>query len=149
MPAPKSSFRMPSAGGWEKRAKDLRHILKMGGDASDCALGSHGLMRRAFQSPFTMLISVRLLQAADSRNKPLMRQTCRMALCSSATALLSAGARLGATSRGERGIMGAIIHASGEIRHICKQGIPLWLEAMEVPAGWGIAKRANSRKPVP
>ncbi len=47
-------------------------------------------------------------------------------------------ARLGQRLEGERGIMDAIIHASGEFA--CKRGIPFVAEAMEVLGGMGVRR---------
>ncbi len=121
MPGAEVEFQDASRLAAGRRAKGIRHILRMGGMTRlDCALGSHGLMRRAF--------SVAIYHAHQRSGfgkplieQPLMRQIIsRMALCTEGQTALYFGwrARTGATSRAKEGIMGAIIHASGEIRHL-------------------------------
>lgn len=135
--------------GWRlgEEGEGIRHILKMGGMTRlDCALGSHGLMRRAF--------SVAIYHAHQRQafgkpliEQPLMRQTLsRMALClEGQTALLFRLARTWEQRREAKEALWARLFTPAAKFAICKQGIPLWLRRWRFSAGWGIAKRANSR----
>ncbi len=135
--------------GWRlgEEGEGIRHILKMGGMTRlDCALGSHGLMRRAF--------SVAIYHAHQRQafgkpliEQPLMRQTLsRMALClEGQTALLFRLARAWEQRREAKEALWARLFTPAAKFAICKQGIPLWLRRWRFSAGWGIAKRANSR----
>lgn len=127
--------------GWRlgEEGEGIRHILKMGGMTRlDCALGSHGLMRRAF--------SVAIYHAHQRQafgkpliDQPLMRQTLsRMALClEGQTALLFRLARAWEQRREAKEALWARLFTPAAKFAICKQGIPFVAEAMEVLGGMG------------
>ncbi|EAN4213512.1 isovaleryl-CoA dehydrogenase [Salmonella enterica] len=133
--------------GWRlgEEGEGIRHILKMGGMTRlDCALGSHGLMRRAF--------SVAIYHAHQRQafgkpliDKPLMRQTLsRMALClEGQTALLFRLARAWEQRREAKEALWARLFTPAAKFAICKLGIPFVAEAMEVLGGMGYCEESE------
>ncbi|EIS1588819.1 isovaleryl-CoA dehydrogenase [Salmonella enterica subsp. enterica serovar Kingston] len=133
--------------GWRlgEEGEGIRHILKMGGMTRlDCALGSHGLMRRAF--------SVAIYHAHQRQafgkpliEQPLMRQTLsRMALClEEQTALLFRLARAWEQRREAKEALWARLFTPAAKFAICKQGIPFVAEAMEVLGGMGYCEESE------
>ncbi|EBC6966027.1 isovaleryl-CoA dehydrogenase [Salmonella enterica] len=133
--------------GWRlgEEGNGIRHILKMGGMTRlDCALGSHGLMRRAF--------SVAIYHAHQRQafgkpliEQPLMRQTLsRMALClEGQTALLFRLARAWEQRREAKEALWARLFTPAAKFAICKQGIPFVAEAMEVLGGMGYCEESE------
>lgn len=133
--------------GWRlgEEGEGIRHILKMGGMTRlDCALGSHGLMRRAF--------SVAIYHAHQRQafgkpliEQPLMRQTLsRMALClEGQTALLFRLARAWEQRREAKEALWARLFTPAAKFVICKQGIPFVAEAMEVLGGMGYCEESE------
>ncbi|EHM6509494.1 isovaleryl-CoA dehydrogenase [Salmonella enterica subsp. enterica serovar Bredeney] len=133
--------------GWRlgEEGDGIRHILKMGGMTRlDCALGSHGLMRRAF--------SVAIYHAHQHQafgkpliEQPLMRQTLsRMALClEGQTALLFRLARAWEQRREAKEALWARLFTPAAKFAICKQGIPFVAEAMEVLGGMGYCEESE------
>ncbi|HAF1771042.1 TPA: isovaleryl-CoA dehydrogenase [Salmonella enterica] len=133
--------------GWRlgEEGEGIRHILKMGGITRlDCALGSHGLMRRAF--------SVAIYHAHQRQafgkpliEQPLMRQTLsRMALClEGQTALLFRLARAWEQRREAKEALWARLFTPAAKFAICKQGIPFVAEAMEVLGGMGYCEESE------
>ncbi|AXR40441.1 isovaleryl-CoA dehydrogenase [Salmonella enterica subsp. enterica] len=133
--------------GWRlgEEGEGIRHILKMGGMTRlDCALGSHGLMRRAF--------SVAIYHAHQRQafgkpliDQPLMRQTLsRMALClEGLTALLFRLARAWEQRREAKEALWARLFTPAAKFAICKQGIPFVAEAMEVLGGMGYCEESE------
>ncbi|EAM1425903.1 isovaleryl-CoA dehydrogenase [Salmonella enterica] len=133
--------------GWRlgEEGEGIRHILKMGGMTRlDCALGSHGLMRRAF--------SVAIYHAHQRQafgkpliDQPLMRQTLsRMALClEGQTALLFRLARAWEQRREAKEALWARLFTPAAKFAICKLGIPFVAEAMEVPGGMGYCEESE------
>ncbi|EOD4848984.1 isovaleryl-CoA dehydrogenase [Salmonella enterica subsp. enterica serovar Infantis] len=133
--------------GWRlgEEGEGIRHILKMGGMTRlDCALGSHGLMRRAF--------SVAIYHAHQRQafgkpliEQPLMRQTLsRMALClEGQTALLFPLARAWEQRREAKEALWARLFTPAAKFAICKQGIPFVAEAMEVLGGMGYCEESE------
>ncbi|HIA0904263.1 TPA: isovaleryl-CoA dehydrogenase [Salmonella enterica subsp. enterica serovar Muenchen] len=133
--------------GWRlgEEGEGIRHILKMGGMTRlDCALGSHGLMRRAF--------SVAIYHAHQRQafgkpliEQPLMRQTLsRMALClEGQTALLFRLARAWEQRRQAKEALWARLFTPAAKFAICKQGIPFVAEAMEVLGGMGYCEESE------
>ncbi|EHS2596126.1 isovaleryl-CoA dehydrogenase [Salmonella enterica] len=133
--------------GWRlgEEGEGIRHILKMGGMTRlDCALGSHGLMRRAF--------SVAIYHAHQRQafgkpliEQPLMRQTLsRMALClEGQTALLFRLARAWEQRREAKEVLWARLFTPAAKFAICKQGIPFVAEAMEVLGGMGYCEESE------
>ncbi|EEJ0026122.1 isovaleryl-CoA dehydrogenase [Salmonella enterica] len=133
--------------GWRlgEEGEGIRHILKMGGMTRlDCALGSHGLMRRAF--------SVAIYHAHQRQafgkpliEQPLMRQTLsRMALClEGQTALLFRLARAWEQRREAKEALWARLFTPAAKFAICKQGIPFVAEAIEVLGGMGYCEESE------
>ncbi|EDW9821481.1 isovaleryl-CoA dehydrogenase [Salmonella enterica] len=133
--------------GWRQgeEGEGIRHILKIGGMTRlDCALGSHGLMRRAF--------SVAIYHAHQRQafgkpliEQPLMRQTLsRMALClEGQTALLFRLARAWEQRREAKEALWARLFTPAAKFAICKQGIPFVAEAMEVLGGMGYCEESE------
>ncbi|EKJ3103080.1 isovaleryl-CoA dehydrogenase [Salmonella enterica] len=133
--------------GWRlgEEGEGIRHILKMGGMTRlDCALGSHGLMRRAF--------SVAIYHAHQRQafgkpliDQPLMRQTLsRMALClEGQTALLFRLARAWEQRREAKEALWARLFTPAAKFAICNQGIPFVAEAMEVLGGMGYCEECE------
>lgn len=133
--------------GWRlgEEGEGIRHILKIGGMTRlDCALGSHGLMRRAF--------SVAIYHAHQRQafgkpliEQPLMRQTLsRMALClEGQTALLFRLARAWEQRREAKEALWARLFTPAAKFAICKQGIPFVAEAMEVLGGIGYCEESE------
>ncbi|EAN0773919.1 isovaleryl-CoA dehydrogenase [Salmonella enterica subsp. enterica serovar Napoli] len=133
--------------GWRlgEEGEGIRHILKMGGMTRlDCALGSHGLMRRAF--------SVAIYHAHQRQafgkpliDQPLMRQTLsRMALClEGQTALLFRLARAWEQRREAKEALWARLFTPAAKFAICKQGIPFVAEAMELLGGMGYCEESE------
>ncbi|ECB5019146.1 isovaleryl-CoA dehydrogenase [Salmonella enterica subsp. enterica serovar Hadar] len=133
--------------GWRlgEEGDGIRHILKMGGMTRlDCALGSHGLMRRAF--------SVAIYHAHQRQafgkpliEQPLMRQTLsRMVLClEGQTALLFRLARAWEQRREAKEALWARLFTPAAKFAICKQGIPFVAEAMEVLGGMGYCEESE------
>ncbi|OAT76350.1 isovaleryl-CoA dehydrogenase [Mangrovibacter phragmitis] len=129
------------AHGWliGEEGEGVRHILRMGAMTRfDCALGSHGLMRRAFA---VALYHAHQRQAFGKHlvDQPLMRQVLgRMALqLEGQTAFLFrlAGA-LGQRDDVNQQLWARLFTPAAKF-HICKSGIPFVAEAMEVLGGIG------------
>ncbi|HEC9896816.1 isovaleryl-CoA dehydrogenase [Salmonella enterica subsp. enterica serovar Singapore] len=133
--------------GWRlgEEGEGIRHILKMGGMTRlDCALGSHGLMRRAFS------VAIYHAHQRQAFGKPLieqllMRQTLsRMALClEGQTALLFRLARAWEQRREAKEALWARLFTPAAKFAICKQGIPFVAEAMEVLGGMGYCEESE------
>ncbi|EAO8270002.1 isovaleryl-CoA dehydrogenase [Salmonella enterica] len=133
--------------GWRlgEEGDGIRHILKMGGMTRlDCALGSHGLMRRAFS---VAIYHAHQRQAFGKTliEQPLMRQTLsRMALClEGQTALLFRLARAWEQRREAKEALWARLFTPAAKFAICKQGIPFVAEAMEVLGGMGYCEESE------
>ncbi|AXD45220.1 isovaleryl-CoA dehydrogenase [Salmonella enterica] len=133
--------------GWRlgEEGDGIRHILKMGGMTRlDCALGSHGLMRRAFS---VAIYHAHQRQAFGKQliEQPLMRQTLsRMALClEGQTALLFRLARAWEQRREAKEALWARLFTPAAKFAICKQGIPFVAEAMEVLGGMGYCEESE------
>ncbi|AZT38953.1 isovaleryl-CoA dehydrogenase [Salmonella enterica subsp. enterica serovar Karamoja] len=133
--------------GWRlgEEGEGIRHILKMGGMTRlDCALGSHGLMRRAF-SVAIYYAHQRQAFGKPLIEQPLMRQTLsRMALClEGQTALLFRLARAWEQRREAKEALWARLFTPAAKFAICKQGIPFVAEAMEVLGGMGYCEESE------
>ncbi|EJX4578698.1 isovaleryl-CoA dehydrogenase [Salmonella enterica] len=133
--------------GWRlgEEGEGIRHILKMGGMTRlDCALGSHGLMRRAFS---VAIYHAHQRQAFGKTliEQPLMRQTLsRMALClEGQTALLFRLARAWEQRSEAKEALWARLFTPAAKFAICKQGIPFVAEAMEVLGGMGYCEESE------
>lgn len=142
-----SEVEFQDAIGWllGEEGEGIRHILKMGGMTRfDCALGSHGVMRRAF--------SVAVYHAHQRQafgkpliEQPMMRQVLsRMALqLEGQTALLFRLARAW-DCRGEakEHLLARLFTPAAKFA-ICKAGIPFVAEAMEVLGGIGYCEESE------
>ncbi|TFZ53108.1 isovaleryl-CoA dehydrogenase [Serratia proteamaculans] len=125
----------------------VRHILKMGGlTRFDCALGSHGLMRRG--------LSVALYHALQRQafgksliEQPMMRQVlARMALRleGQTAALMRLARAYDSTGTGaplEQALCRVITPAAKF--EVCRQGIPFVGEAMEALGGIGYCEESE------
>jgi len=135
------------ATGWllGEEGEGVRQILKMGGlTRFDCALGSHGLMRRAF--------SVALYHAHQRQtfgknliDQPLMRDvlSCMALQLEGQTALLFRLARAWDRRDNEREALWARLFTPAAKLAICKAGIPFVAEAMEVLGGIGYCEESE------
>ncbi|MFY9996814.1 MAG: isovaleryl-CoA dehydrogenase [Leclercia sp.] len=135
------------ATGWllGEEGEGVRQILKMGGlTRFDCALGSHGQMRRA--------LSVALYHAHQRQtfgknliDQPLMRDVLsRMALqLEGQTALLFRLARAWDRRADEQEALWARLFTPAAKFAICKAGIPFVAEAMEVLGGIGYCEESE------
>lgn len=135
------------AAGWllGEEGEGVRQILKMGGlTRFDCALGSHGMMRRAF--------SVALYHAHQRQtfgknliDQPLMRDVLsRMALqLEGQTAFLFRLARAWDRRADEQEALWARLFTPAAKFAICKAGIPFVAEAMEVLGGTGFCEESE------
>ncbi|MDA8478018.1 isovaleryl-CoA dehydrogenase [Citrobacter sp. Awk 4] len=133
--------------GWllGEEGEGIRHILKMGGMTRfDCALGSHGMMRRAF--------SVAIYHAHQRQvfgkplvEQPMMRQVLsRMALqLEGQTALLFRLARAWDRRRDEKEALWARLFTPAAKFAVCKSGISFVAEAMEVLGGIGYCEESE------
>ena len=142
-----SEVELLDASGWlvGEEGEGIRQILKMGGlTRFDCALGSHGLMRRA--------LSVALYHAYQRQafgktlvDQPLMRQVLsRMALrLEGQTAALFRLARAWDNRRAPREILWARLFTPAAKFSVCKDGIPFVAEAMEVLGGIGYCEESE------
>ncbi|KIS41351.1 isovaleryl-CoA dehydrogenase [Kosakonia radicincitans] len=129
------------ASGWllGEEGDGVRQILKMGGlTRFDCALGSHGLMRRAFS---VALYHAHHRQAFGKNlvNQPLMRDVLsRMALqLEGQTAFLFRLARAWDLRTDTQEALWARLFTPAAKFAVCKAGIPFVAEAMEVLGGIG------------
>ena len=135
------------ASGWllGEEGEGVRQILKMGGlTRFDCALGSHGLMRRA--------LSVALYHAHQRQTfgknlieQPLMRDVLsRMALVLEGhTALLFRLARAWDKRADPQEAAWARLFTPAAKYSVCKAGIPFVAEAMEVLGGIGYCEESE------
>ncbi|SNY68576.1 isovaleryl-CoA dehydrogenase [Enterobacter sp. CC120223-11] len=136
-----SEVEFTDATGWllGEEGEGIRLILKMGGlTRFDCALGSHGLMRRA--------LSVALYHAHQRQafgklliEQPLMRHVLsRMALqLEGQTAFLFRLARAWDNRSSPESALWARLFTPTAKFGVCKAGIPFVAEAMEVLGGVG------------
>ncbi|WLI75182.1 isovaleryl-CoA dehydrogenase [Kosakonia sp. H02] len=129
------------ASGWllGEEGDGIRQILKMGGlTRFDCALGSHGLMRRAFS---VALYHAHRRQAFGKNlvDQPLMREVLsRMALqLEGQTAMLFRLARAWDSRSNPQEALWARLFTPVAKFAVCKSGIPFVAEAMEVLGGIG------------
>ncbi|WP_058912522.1 isovaleryl-CoA dehydrogenase [Entomohabitans teleogrylli] len=135
------------ATGWliGEEGEGIRQILKMGGMTRlDCALGSHGMMRRAFS---IALYHAHQRQAFGKNlvDLPLMRQVLgRMALClEGQTALLFRLARAWENRQQEQDQAWCRLFTPAAKFTICKAGMPFVAEAMEVLGGIGYCEESE------
>ncbi|MBK0018563.1 isovaleryl-CoA dehydrogenase [Kosakonia cowanii] len=123
----------------------VRQILKMGGlTRFDCALGSHGLMRRAFS---VALYHAHHRQAFGKNlvDQPLMRDVLsRMALqLEGQTAMIFRLARAWDNRADEQDALWARLFTPVAKFAVCKSGIPFVAEAMEVLGGIGYCEESE------
>jgi putative acyl-CoA dehydrogenase len=135
------------ASGWllGEEGEGVRQILKMGGlTRFDCALGSHGLMRRA--------LSIALFHAHQRQtfgknlvDQPVMREVLsRMALqLEGQTAFLFRLARAWDQRANEHEAAWARLFTPAAKFSVCKAGIPFVAEAMEVLGGAGYCEESE------
>ncbi|POT57015.1 isovaleryl-CoA dehydrogenase [Citrobacter amalonaticus] len=133
--------------GWllGEEGEGIRHILKMGGMTRfDCALGSHGMMRRAF--------SIAIYHAHQRQvfgkplvEQPMMRQVLgRMALqLEGQTALLFRLAHAWDRRSDPKEALWARLFTPAAKFAVCKSGIPFVAEAMEVLGGIGYCEESE------
>ncbi|HGY2796764.1 TPA: isovaleryl-CoA dehydrogenase [Citrobacter amalonaticus] len=123
----------------------VRHILKMGGlTRFDCALGSHGLMRRAF-SVAIYHAHQRQVSGKPLIEQPMMRQVLsRMALqLEGQTALLFRLAHAWDRRSDAKERLWARLFTPAAKFAVCKGGIPFVAEAMEVLGGVGYCEESE------
>ncbi|MZK89576.1 isovaleryl-CoA dehydrogenase [Citrobacter amalonaticus] len=123
----------------------VRHILKMGGlTRFDCALGSHGLMRRAF-SLAIYHAHQRQVSGKPLIEQPMMRQVLsRMALqLEGQTALLFRLAHAWDRRSDAKERLWARLFTPAAKFAVCKGGIPFVAEAMEVLGGVGYCEESE------
>ncbi|MBS5775395.1 MAG: isovaleryl-CoA dehydrogenase [Enterobacter cloacae] len=123
----------------------VRQILKMGGlTRFDCALGSHGLMRRAFS---VALYHAHHRQAFGKNlvDQPLMRDVLsRMALqLEGQTAMIFGLARAWDNRADAQEALWARLFTPVAKFAVCKSGIPFVAEAMEVLGGIGYCEESE------
>lgn len=128
-----------------EEGEGIRHILKMGGFTRfDCALGSHGLMRRA--------LSVALCHALQRQafgktliEQPMMRQLLgKMALrLEGQTAFLFRLARAWESPGNALQLAYSRLFTPAAKFSICKAGIPFVAETMEVLGGVGYCEESE------
>ncbi|ESS60149.1 putative acyl-CoA dehydrogenase AidB [Enterobacter cloacae S611] len=123
----------------------VRQILKMGGlTRFDCALGSHGLMRRAFS---VALYHAHHRQAFGKNlvDQPLMRDVLsRMALqLEGQTAMIFRLARAWDNRADEQDALWARLFTPVAKFTVCKSGMPFVAEAMEVLGGIGYCEESE------
>lgn len=133
--------------GWlvGEEGEGIRHILKMGGMTRfDCALGSHGLMRRAF-SIAVYHAHQRQVFGKPLIEQPMMRQLLsRMALqLEGQTALLFRLARAWDRRHDAEETLWARLLTPAAKFAVCKSGIPFVAEAMEVLGGAGYCEESE------
>ena len=123
----------------------VRHILKMGGlTRFDCALGSHGLMRRAF-SVAIYHAHQRQVSGKPLIEQPMMRQVLsRMALqLEGQTALLFRLAHAWDRRSDAKERLWARLFTPAAKFAVCKGGIPFGAEAREVLGGVGYCEESE------
>lgn len=135
------------ANGWllGEEGDGVRQILKMGGlTRFDCALGSHGLMRRAFS---VALYHAHQRQAFGKNlvDQPMMREVLsRMALqLEGQTAFLFRLARAWDNRATPEETLWARLFTPVAKFAVCKAGIPFVAEAMEVLGGAGYCEESE------
>ena len=135
------------ATGWllGEEGDGVRQILKMGGlTRVDCALGSHGLMRRAFS---VALYHAHQRQAFGKNlvDQPLMRDVLsRMALqLEGQTSFLFQLASAWDSRGDEQAALWARLFTPVAKFAVCKAGMPFVAEAMEVLGGAGYCEESE------
>lgn len=128
-----------------EEGEGIRHMLKMGGFTRfDCALGSHGLMRRAL----SVALCFALQRQAFGKmliEQPMMRQLLgKMALrLEGQTAFLFRLARAWASPGDAQQLAYSRLFTPAAKFSLCKAGIPFVAEAMEVLGGVGYCEESE------
>lgn len=142
-----SEAELCEASGWllGEEGDGVRQILKMGGlTRFDCALGSHGLMRRAFS---VALYHAHQRQAFGKNlvDHPMMRELLsRMALqLEGQTAFLFRLARAWDARANPEEALWARLFTPVAKYAVCKAGMPFVAEAMEVLGGVGYCEESE------
>lgn len=136
-----SEVEFQNATGWllGEEGDGVRHILKMGGQTRfDCALGSHGMMRRALSVSLYHLFQ-RQAFGKSLVDQPIMRQVVsRMALRleGQTQILLRLAAASGATDSVSEQVLYRLLTPAAKFE-VCRQGMPFVAEAMETLGGVG------------
>lgn len=142
-----SEAEFQDATGWllGEEGDGVRLILKMGGMTRfDCALGSHGQMRRAF-SVALYHAHQRQVMGKNLLDQPLMRQVlATQALqLEGQTALLMRLARAWSQPAQPLEVIFARLFTPAAKYVICKAGMPFVAEAMEVLGGIGYCEESE------
>ncbi|QKJ88813.1 isovaleryl-CoA dehydrogenase [Paramixta manurensis] len=135
------------ATGWliGDEGEGVRQILKMGGYTRfDCALGSHGLMRRAF-SVALYHAHQRQIMGKNLVDQPLMRQvlSAQALQLEGQTALLMRLARAWSMPHDEHERAFARLFTPAAKYGLCKSGISFVAESMEVVGGIGYCEESE------
>ncbi|PKH23173.1 isovaleryl-CoA dehydrogenase [Enterobacterales bacterium CwR94] len=135
-----------NAHGWllGEEGEGVRHILKMGGYTRfDCALGSHGQMRRAL-SVALWHAHQRQVMGKNLADQPLMRQVLsQQALwLEGQTALLMRLARAWQSDDASERLLSRLLTPAAKYV-VCQHGIAFVAEAMEVLGGNGYCEESE------
>ncbi|WP_437610168.1 isovaleryl-CoA dehydrogenase [Erwinia sp. V71] len=135
------------ASGWllGEEGEGVRQILKMGGHTRfDCALGSHGLMRRAL-SVALYHAHQRQVMGRNLVDQPLMRQvlSAQALQLEGQTALLLRLARAWSQPQDEMQRAFSRLFTPAAKYVICQSGIPFVAEAMEILGGIGYCEESE------
>lgn len=136
-----------NASGWllGEEGGGVRQILKMGGFTRfDCALGSHGLMRRAL-SVALYHAHQRQVMGKNLVDQPLMRQvlSSQALQLEGQTALLLRLARAWSTPQNDHERSYSRLFTPAAKYVICKSGMPFVAEAMETLGGIGYCEESE------
>ncbi|RPD96252.1 isovaleryl-CoA dehydrogenase [Candidatus Pantoea deserta] len=142
-----SEAEFQDATGWllGEEGDGIRLILKMGGMTRfDCALGSHGQMRRAF-SVALYHAHQRQVMGKNLLDQPLMRQVlaAQALQLEGQTALLMRLARAWSQPAQPQEAIFARLFTPAAKYAICKAGMPFVAEAMEVLGGIGYCEESE------
>ncbi|MEZ3501684.1 isovaleryl-CoA dehydrogenase [Pantoea sp. KPR_PJ] len=142
-----SEAEFQDATGWllGEEGDGLRLILRMGGMTRfDCALGSHGQMRRAF-SVALYHAHQRQVMGKNLLDQPLMRQVlaAQALQLEGQTALLMRLARAWSQPSQPQEALFARLFTPAAKYVICKAGMPFVAEAMEVLGGIGYCEESE------
>ena len=142
-----SEAEFTDATGWllGEEGDGIRLILKMGGMTRfDCALGSHGQMRRAFSIALYHAHQRQVL-GKNLVDQPLMRQVLgtQALQLEGQTALLMRLARAWSTPQREAERVFARLFTPAAKYVICKAGMPFVAESMEIVGGIGYCEESE------
>jgi len=142
-----SEVEFQNATGWllGEEGDGIRQILQMGGQTRfDCALGSHGMMRRALSVALYHLFQ-RQAFGKSLVDQPLMRQgVSRMALRleGQTQILMRLAASSGAKDNVAEQVLYRLLTPAAKFE-ICRQGMPFVAEAMEMLGGVGYCEESE------